>query len=59
MANNRDIKLNVRLNRIDEHYLQAHVRTTAATPCDIVRALLRHASPDQCKQFLRLDGKAL
>jgi hypothetical protein len=55
---NRDLKLNVRLNRIDEHYLRAHVQTTAATPSDIVRALLRHTSPDQCKQFLRLEGKA-
>jgi hypothetical protein len=56
---NRDLKLNVRLNRIDEHYLRAHVQTTAATPSDIVRALLRHTSPDQCKQYLRLEGKAL
>jgi hypothetical protein len=56
---NKDLTLNVRLDRIDEHYLRVHVQTTAATPSDIVRALLRHTSPDQCQQFLRLEGKAL
>jgi hypothetical protein len=56
---NKDLKLNVRLNRIDKHYLKAHVQSTAATPNDIVRALLRHTSPDQCKQYLRLEGKTL
>jgi hypothetical protein len=59
MANNRDLKLNVRLNGINERYLKAHVQSTAATPSDIVRALLRHTSPEQGKQFLRLEGKAL
>jgi hypothetical protein len=59
MASTRDIKLNVRLNRIDEHYLKAHVQSTAASPSDIVRALLRHTSPERCKEFLRLEGKAL
>jgi hypothetical protein len=56
---NKDLKLNVRIDHIDEHYLQAHVQATAATPSDIVRTLLRHTSPEQCRQFLRLDGKTL
>jgi hypothetical protein len=56
---NSDLKLNVRLDRIDEHYLKAHVQATAATLSDIVRALLRHTSPEQCKEYLRLEGKAL
>ena len=59
MANNRDIKLNVRLKKINEHYLHAHVQTTAASPSDIVRVLIRHTDPEQCKQFLLLEGKTL
>jgi hypothetical protein len=59
MANTRDIKLNVRLNRIDEQYLKTHVQSTAASLSDIVRALIRHTDPAQCKEFLRLEGKTL
>jgi hypothetical protein len=55
----RDSKLHVRINSIDEHYLQTHVKLTGANPSDIVRALIRHTDPEQCKQFLRLEGKAL
>jgi hypothetical protein len=56
---NRESKLHVRISTIDEQYLQAHVKLTGATPSDIVRALIRHTDPEQCKQYLRLEGKAL
>jgi hypothetical protein len=53
---NKDTKINLRIDRTDEHYLSALVKRTAATPSDVIRALIRNVTPDQCEQYLHREG---